>query len=108
LSGDEFVVVMPDSRLDVAAKAAERIRAAVAIEGFVLPASKKALSVTISGGLAESVHDAADLMRRADKGLYRSKESGRNRVSVYAEPAAPLMAGAKRPFEPLGAPKIAL
>ena len=51
LSGDEFVIVMPETRLDVAATAAERIRAGVAIEGFLLAASKKALSVTISVGL---------------------------------------------------------
>ena len=87
LSGDEFVIVMPDTRLDVAAKAADRIRAGVAIEGFSLAASKKALSVTISVGLAESGEDAAELLRRADKGLYRSKQAGRNRVSVEAPPA---------------------
>ena len=40
LSGDEFVVVMPDTRLDVAAKVAERIRAGIAIEGFSLANSR--------------------------------------------------------------------
>ena len=106
LSGDEFVIVMPETRLDVAATAAERIRAGVAIEGFLLAASKKALSVTISVGLAESGEDAAELMRRADKGLYRSKEAGRNRVSVDAPPAPQPMAGlARGRFEPLGLAK---
>ena len=95
LSGDEFVVVMPDTRLDVAGKVAERIRAGIAVEGFLLAASKTALSATISAGLAESGADAAELMRRADQGLYRSKQAGRNRVSVDA-PAARRQAGDQR------------
>ncbi|MGO9672879.1 MAG: PleD family two-component system response regulator [Methylocella sp.] len=105
LSGDEFVIVMPETRLDVAAKAAERIRAGVAVEGFPLAASKKALSVTISMGIAESGEDAAELMRQADKGLYRSKQAGRNRVSADA-PAPQQAAGlARGRFEPLGLAK---
>ena len=88
LSGDEFIIVMPETRLDVAAKAADQIRAGIAIEGFSLAASKKALSVTISVGLAESGEDAAELLRRADKGLYRSKQAGRNRVSAEAQAPA--------------------
>lgn len=102
LSGDEFVIVMPETGLDVAAKAAERIRAGVAIESFALATSKKALSATISMGLAGGAGDAAELMRQADKGLYRSKQAGRNRVSIDApaSPAAgPARAGA---FQPLG------
>jgi len=103
LSGDEFVIVMPDTRLDVAAKAADRIRASVAIENFSLAASKKALSVTISAGLAASGEDAAGLLRRADKGLYRSKQAGRNRVSAETPPLPPAsrLAGAGR-FEQIG------
>ena len=104
LSGDEFVVVMPDTRLDVAGKVAERIRAGIAVEGFLLAASKSALSATISAGLAESGADAAELMRRADQGLYRSKQAGRNRVSVDT-PAARRQAGgsARSRCEPLDA-----
>jgi two-component system cell cycle response regulator len=107
LSGDEFVVAMPDTRLDVAAKAVERIRAAVAIESFALAAAKKGLSVTISAGLAEGADDAAALMRRADKGLYRSKQAGRNRVSVDPGPDAPqtAVAGRREQFEPLALAK---
>jgi two-component system cell cycle response regulator len=82
LSGDEFVILMPDTRLEVAAKVAERVRASVASEGFAVGTKQRSLAVTISVGLAASAQDAADLMRRADKGLYRSKQAGRNRVFV--------------------------
>lgn len=86
LSGDEFVVAMPGADVDIAAKIAERVRAGVAGDGFAVPAEKRALSVTVSIGLAESVNDASELMRRADKALYRSKQAGRNRIFVDAGP----------------------
>jgi two-component system cell cycle response regulator len=82
LSGDEFVIVMPETRLDVAAKAAERIRAGVAIEGFLLAASNKALSVTISVGLAESGEDAAELSGGPTRG-----STDRNRPDAIASPS---------------------
>lgn len=84
LSGDEFVILMPETRLEVAAKVAERVRAGVESHGFPVTAKARPLSVTISVGLAASAHDAADLLRRADKALYRSKQAGRNRVFVDA------------------------
>ena len=93
LSGDEFVILMPDTRLEVAAKVAERVRASVASEGFAVGAKQRSLAVTISVGLAASAQDAADLMRRADKGLYRSKQAGRNRVLVDTVPTRPEQLG---------------
>jgi two-component system, cell cycle response regulator len=93
LSGDEFVIMMPDTRLEVAAKVAERVRAAVASEGFAVTAKQRSLAVTISVGLAASAQDAADLMRRADKALYRSKQAGRNRVFVDTIPTRPEQLG---------------
>ena len=87
LGGEEFVVVMPDTTLAVAERVAERVRAAVEDEKF--PIDQKAsrmIAVTTSVGLAERGADAnADaLMRRADKALYASKSSGRNRVTAAA------------------------
>lgn len=86
LSGDEFVLLMPDTRIDIGAKVAERVRAAVASAPFPVGRSR-ALEATISIGLAESGRSGADLLREADKALYRSKEGGRNRV-FFDAPAA--------------------
>lgn len=79
--GDEFVVVMPDTHRGDALEIAERLREHV-------PASlRKTLRYesTISGGVSEfgpPDRSSSDLLRRADKGLYLSKRTGRNRVSA--------------------------
>jgi two-component system cell cycle response regulator len=84
LGGDEFVIVMPGTGLRGGLEIAERIRAAIASDGFAVETGGGLpIAVTVSAGLAESAGDsAAALLRRADRALYRSKQDGRNRVSV--------------------------
>ena len=84
LGGDEFVIVMPGTGLRGGLEIAERIRAAIASDGFAVETGGgRSIAVTVSAGLAESAGDsAAALLRRADRALYRSKQDGRNRVSV--------------------------
>ena len=86
LGGEEFVIVMPDTPLLIAAKIAERVRAAVQSEMFQIDASGRAIPVTASIGIAERADDANPdaLLRRADKALYDSKTAGRNRVTAAA------------------------
>jgi two-component system cell cycle response regulator len=87
LGGEEFVVVMPDTPLNVAARVAQRVCAAVEGEKFPIdPAATRTIPVTASIGIAERGGDAnADaLLRRADKALYASKTAGRNRVTAAA------------------------
>jgi two-component system, cell cycle response regulator len=80
LGGDEFALLMPDTSLGTGLAIAEQIRAATADETFTLKPSGT-IPVTVSASLAEGTHDF-ELLRRADAALYRSKQSGRNRVSV--------------------------
>jgi PleD family two-component response regulator len=62
---------------------AERVSAATARESFTLTPGGCKISITVSAGLAESANDShSGLLRRADMDLYRSKQDGRNRVSV--------------------------
>ena len=86
LGGEEFVVVMPDTTLDIAAKVAERVRSAVQLTRFPIDKAGQSIPVTISIGIAERGADAnADhLYKRADRALYRAKNDGRNRVSADA------------------------
>jgi two-component system, cell cycle response regulator len=80
--GEEFVVAMPDTDAELAAKVAERVRAAVAEKSFELPNGRK-IPVTVSVGVAtlEGRADSiASLAKRADTALYEAKAAGRNRV----------------------------
>jgi two-component system cell cycle response regulator len=85
--GEEFVVIMPDTRLKDAQRIAERVRLHVAGSPFRVMGGDELLSVTISIGVAAS-HGGADtpqaLLRRADEALYEAKAQGRNRVIAHA------------------------
>lgn len=78
--GEEFLVLLPETPLDKAVQAVERLREAVCAEPI---ADGAALAhQTISAGVAEvSADEGADAaLERADKALYKAKEDGRNRV----------------------------
>jgi diguanylate cyclase (GGDEF)-like protein len=85
--GEEFLVLFPDCDRDIAAQAAERLRAQVS-EKPVIVEGDVALNVTVSVGVAV-VDDPAPstlildaLVRRADDALYAAKDGGRNQVVV--------------------------
>ena len=81
--GDEFVVIMPQTRLEAALVVAERIRREVAASDGPV-----ALSVSIGATAASGAEADLDLLlARSDRALYAAKRMGRNRVC--AEPAAP-------------------
>lgn len=75
--GEEFLVVLPSTRLADGAVVAERLRLSVA-EVVYGPG----LHVTASFGVAEALpgEDVSGLLRRADEALYASKAAGRNQV----------------------------
>jgi two-component system cell cycle response regulator len=86
LGGEEFVIVMPNSSLEIAAKVAERTRSAIEGEPFVIDKAGKTIPITVSVGVAArgSDNNPDSLYRRADRALYRSKSDGRNRVTADA------------------------
>jgi two-component system cell cycle response regulator len=86
LGGEEFVVVMPDTPIAVATRIAERIRTVIEAEAFPLDEDGGAIPVTVSIGLADRGTEANPdaLFKRADRALYASKASGRNRVTAAA------------------------
>ena len=77
--GDEFVAILPDTDKAGALRAAERLRAAVT--GAPVEAAGASLPVTISVGWAHWAGDTPDdLLARADRALYKAKDSGRDAV----------------------------
>jgi two-component system cell cycle response regulator len=86
LGGEEFVIVMPNSSVEIAAKVAERTRSAIEGEPFVIDKAGTTIPITVSVGVAGRGpgSDPDSLYRRADRALYRSKSEGRNRVTADA------------------------
>lgn len=82
--GDEFVVVLPQTPPDVAAKVAERIRKAIAQNTF-LRKDGYVIKITASFGVSsypESAKSKEELLKLADEAMYRVKNYTRN--GVYA------------------------
>lgn len=80
--GEEFVIIFPDTDVQMAVRAADRVREAVAAEALVMPDGTALPCVTISMGVAQlaSGQTVPDLLKTADFAMYRAKQAGRNRV----------------------------
>ncbi len=83
LGGEEFAVIMPETSLEAAEAAAERLRAHLAERPLI--AGRTALEVTVSVGVASYGEEDKTIdvfLNRADKALYVAKNGGRNKVEV--------------------------
>ncbi|AMD58992.1 PleD family two-component system response regulator [Rhizobium pusense] len=81
--GEEFVVVMPDTPIELAASVAERLRTIVEDKPFYVRSIDRELSITASLGIASgsgAFGTPDELLRQADRALYEAKHAGRNRV----------------------------
>lgn len=82
LGGDEFVVMLVGND-PTPVQVAERIAESIAVPCVI---SGREVAVTASIGIAAVTRDGetpGELLRRADVALYRAKDLGRNRVSLY-------------------------
>ena len=81
--GEEFILLLPKTDDNVAMYIADRIR--TVINDTTIEANKASLNVTISIGVATSTNHPGlsfiEFIDAADKALYYSKKSGRDRVT---------------------------
>lgn len=99
--GEEFSVIFPGKDVKEVIPHLEQLRKSVALSGFVVRSrkrprtkpenpkafkgSKKKVSVTISIGAAERRENHTnpqEVVKAADKALYRAKRTGRNRIAI--------------------------
>lgn len=83
IGGEEFVVLLPETQLEDAAQHAERLRMAIAALRFPFDQSEHSITVSIGVAALDAGELSPDpMLMRADRGLYRAKADGRNRVRV--------------------------
>jgi diguanylate cyclase (GGDEF)-like protein len=85
--GEEFLIAMPESTVEEASRASERIRQAVEAHPWFEVAPD--LNVTVSIGVADTYHSPGlhHVVDAADRAVHQAKRSGRNRViAVTTDP----------------------
>jgi len=94
--GEEFVVLLPETPAAKATILAERLRSR--IEASTVSMAGRPITVTASFGISDYPHTTgsktpeavlAEFINYADLALYASKDSGRNRVTLYEPEGAP-------------------
>jgi diguanylate cyclase (GGDEF)-like protein len=85
--GEEFCIVLPETRVGNTTVVAERIRQRLA--STELPCGETSITLTASIGIAGMDHEQtvlspAALIDRADRALYSAKHLGRNRIEMWA------------------------
>ncbi|MDO8427346.1 MAG: diguanylate cyclase [Deltaproteobacteria bacterium] len=86
--GDEYVIILVDADYDVAGRVAERIRSSIEKNSFLEEESLN-VRITVSIGIATyPVHtkDKKELLKIADKAMYRAKDISRNMVYLAPVP----------------------
>lgn len=84
MGGEEFSVLLPDCPLSKTLEVAERIRKNVELHDFAIE-NHKIIHITVSIGVAiypDTINNVNKLPEIADVGLYKAKQSGRNKVCV--------------------------
>ena len=82
--GEEIVVILPETELEISIKVADTILKIIAAEPVKFESST--INVTTSIGISslrKEHHDYSMIFAEADEALYSAKENGRNRVEVF-------------------------
>jgi len=80
--GEEFTIILPETKGDEAQAVADRVRTMIASEVFT-PEPGKQVSITISAGVTQyrPGETLKNFVQRSDRALFQSKDNGRNKVT---------------------------
>lgn len=82
--GEEFAILLPETGLKKACVVGERIRDLIGAEVFEPePGEKRSVTVSIGASEREEGEDFTSFIRRTDQALYKSKETGRNKLTAF-------------------------
>jgi diguanylate cyclase (GGDEF)-like protein len=82
LGGDEFLVICPETDLNNTVLLAQRLAQTVGKWSYIHQSRRLDFSLSIGvATLTDEIRTSAELLRKADENLYRSKHRGRNHVS---------------------------
>jgi len=85
VGGEEFAILMPHTDLEGALAAAETVRSRIEKLGIAHPKSSFGMmtaSIGVASAPADGRGSAQDIMKSADRALYKAKSEGRNRVAA--------------------------
>ncbi|GAB7078398.1 diguanylate cyclase [Megalodesulfovibrio paquesii] len=94
--GEEFLIMLPDTREQKALLVAERIRSIIASQTSL----SRPLTLSIGMATYQPGVSLEELLHQSDRALYRAKQNGRNRISMFdkdlrSNPRFPFKAQAK-------------
>lgn len=84
IGGEEFAILLPQTSLEDSVKVAERLRIEILNTSVVLEKGDEVTFTSSFGVVAASKSNIDELLIKADKALYKAKESGRNKVCTFS------------------------
>ena len=83
IGGEEFVLLMPDTTIDDAMNLNNQLRLGLQDSGFHYKGEPCPITASVGIAIADDLDSPDQLLKKADKALYQSKRTGRNRCTLF-------------------------